>query len=256
MQRTDGRAFDELRPIRITTGYTEHAPGSVLIEFGKTRVLCTAMVEPKVPPFLIGRGTGWLTAEYAMLPSSTISRKRRENYKNGPDGRSTEISRLIGRSLRCGIDLSHFGERTLAIDCDVIQADGGTRTASITGGYVAMAVALYKLRAAERCLKPPVAAISCGVVDNELLLDLCYDEDSSAQADVNLVMAGEGFVEIQGTGEKRPVSREELYRLLDMGELGIMELFEYQKKAIDEAVASIIKQAPVVATLRHDGDDA
>jgi len=241
MQRIDGRANDELRPIKITTGFTEHALGSVLIEFGKTKVICTAMVEPKVPPFLIGKGTGWLTAEYAMLPSSTQNRKKRENYKNGPDGRSTEISRLIGRSLRCGIDLSHFGERTLAIDCDVIQADGGTRTASITGGYVAMAIALHKLRAADRCLLPPVAAVSCGVVEGELLLDLCYAEDACAQADVNLVMAGDGFVEIQGTGEKRPVAREELYQLLDMGELGIMELFEYQKRAIEEALPALQK---------------
>ncbi len=241
MQRTDGRALDELRKISITTGFTEHALGSVLIEFGKTKVICTAMVEPKVPLFLIGKGTGWLTAEYAMLPSSTQNRKKRENFRNGPDGRSTEISRLIGRSLRCGIDLSRFGERTLAIDCDVIQADGGTRTAAITGGYVALAVALHKLRAAERCLLPPVAAVSCGVVEGELLLDLCYVEDSSAQADVNLVMAGDGFVEIQGTGEKRPVSREELYTLLDMGELGIMELVEHQKRAIDEAVAGLQK---------------
>ena len=236
MARFDGRNSDELRTIKITTGYTDYALGSVLVEFGRTRVLCTAMTEQRVPPFLMGSGRGWLTAEYAMLPSSTQNRKRRENAKNGPDSRSTEISRLIGRSLRCAMDLSRFGERTMAVDCDVIQADGGTRTAAITGGYVAVAIALHKLKAAERCLKPPVAAVSCGMVDGQALLDLCYVEDSNAEADLNLVMSGDGFVEIQGTGEKRPVTAEELKKLLELGQAGIRELYAYQTAAIDAAV--------------------
>jgi len=236
MARHDGRKNDQLRTIKITTGYTDYALGSVLVEFGRTRVLCTAMTEPRVPPFLMGSGKGWLTAEYAMLPSATQNRKRRENAKNGPDSRSTEISRLIGRSLRCAMDLSRFGERTMTIDCDVIQADGGTRTAAITGGYVALALALHKLNAAERCLKEPVAAVSCGMVNGEAMLDLCYVEDSNAEADVNLVMSGDGFVEIQGTGEKRPVTPEELQQLIELGQAGIRELYAYQTAAIDAVI--------------------
>lgn len=233
MARADGRANDQLRPIRFTTNYTMHAQGSVLAEFGNTRVLCTAMVEPRVPNFMMGTGKGWLSAEYAMLPSSTNTRKKRENYKNGPDGRSVEIGRLIGRSLRDAVDLSKFGERMLMVDCDVLQADGGTRTAAITGGYIAVALALYKLNCADRCLKPPVSAVSCGVVDGVPMLDLCYVEDSTAEADVNVVMSGGGFIEVQGTGEKRPIAREELDTLLALAEKGNAELNRLQQQTID-----------------------
>jgi len=236
MERVDQRACDALRPVQITTDYTEYADGSVLIRCGKTRVLCTAMIEERVPPFLTGSGRGWLTAEYAMLPSSTPQRKKRENYKNGPDGRSVEIARLIGRSLRCAVALEKLGERTVKVDCDVLQADGGTRTASITGGYVAVALALHRAGLAETCLKSNVAAVSVGVVKDEPLLDLCYVEDSSADADVNLVMAGDAFVEVQGTGERRPIVRQELDRLLELGEKGIRELYEKQNAAIAQAL--------------------
>ena len=242
MARTDGRANDELRPVRFETNYTMHAPGSVLVEFGRTRVLCTAMVEPRVPNFLMGSGKGWLTAEYAMLPSSTNTRKKRENYKNGPDGRSVEIGRLIGRSLRDAVDLSRFGERQIIVDCDVIQADGGTRTAAITGGYVAVALALYTLNCADRCLKPPVSAVSCGVVGGVPMLDLCYVEDSSAEADVNVVMSNGGFIEVQDTGEKRPVGKEELLSLLELAEKGNAALNKLQQKAIDDWMMARLKE--------------
>ena len=237
MERVDKRKPDELRPVSIETDYTEYAGGSVLICCGKTRVLCTAMVEDKVPPFLTGSGRGWLTAEYAMLPSATPQRKKRENYKNGPDGRSTEISRLIGRSLRCAVKLSELGERTVKVDCDVLQADGGTRTASITGGYVAVALALSRL-GLSGALKQNVAAVSVGVVKDQPMLDLCYVEDSGADADVNLVMSGAEFVEVQGTGERRPIEKEELLELISLGEAGIMRLYALQNAAIEQALAA------------------
>lgn len=240
MTRADLRARDELRAIKITTGYTVHAPGSVLIECGRTRVLCTAMIEEKVPPFLEGTGKGWLTAEYAMLPSSTPQRKKRENSKNGADGRSVEIARLIGRSLRCAVDTKKIGTRSILVDCDVLQADGGTRTAAITGGYIAVALAadaLLKNGLIEQSfLKTQVAAISVGLVGGSAMLDLCYSEDSAADADVNLVMAGADYVEVQGTGERRAIMRDELNVLLDLGEAGIAQLMRLQNEAIALAI--------------------
>lgn len=239
MGRYDGRSNDQLRPIRITTGFTGNAPGSVLIEIGETRVLCTAMIEEKVPPFIAGSGKGWLTAEYSMLPSSTQQRKKRENYKNGPDGRSIEIQRLIGRSLRCAVDLSKLGEHTIQVDCDVLQADGGTRTASITGGYVAVAIAVNKLLQKQELVSDPmlkpVTAISVGIVENVAMLDLCYLEDSIADADMNIVMTTDGFVEIQGTGEKAPIGPDALHMLLDMSKTAIDQIRALQIKAIDRA---------------------
>lgn len=240
MTRADLRARDELRNFKITTGYTEHAPGSVLIECGRTRVLCTAMIEEKVPPFLEGTGKGWLSAEYAMLPSSTPQRKKRENVKNGADGRSVEIARLIGRSLRCAVDTKRIGARSILVDCDVLQADGGTRTAAITGGYIAIALAADALVKSglikQTFLKAQVAAISVGIVGGFAMLDLCYSEDSAAEADMNLVMAGADYVEVQGTGEKRAILRSELDELLNLGEKGIAQLMRLQNEAIEAAI--------------------
>ena len=219
------RMPEEKRPVRIIPDYTEMAAGSVLIECGRTRVICTASVQEGVPPFLKGRGQGWLTAEYAMLPGSTPDRKARDGVKK--DGRSVEIQRLIGRSLRAACDLGLLGERTIYIDCDVIQADGGTRTASITGGFVALCLAVDKLLKAGKIVDSPiirqVAAISVGVIDGTCMLDLDYAQDSRAEVDMNVVMTkdrrGEtGFVEVQGTGERKCYSRGELNRLIDLAE--------------------------------------
>ena len=237
--RIDGRKENEMRDVCIQTGYTEYAPGSVLVKFGKTRVLCTAMPGNRVPPFLEGTGRGFVTAEYAMLPSSTPDRKKRENVKNGADGRSVEISRLIGRALRCAVDLKALGERMIHIDCDVLQADGGTRTAAITGGYVALVLLLNRLVKERELSRSPVigqvAAVSAGLVDGRVLLDLCYEEDSKAEADCNIVMMGDSFVEIQGTGERRPISERELSELVDVSKIGIKQLMALQQQAIDTA---------------------
>ncbi len=235
--RIDGRAKDELRPVQITLGYQAFAEGSVLIEQGKTRVLCAVSVEERVPGFLKGQGSGWITAEYAMLPRSTITRTPRDIVSGRIAGRSQEIQRLIGRSLRAVVDLSTLGERTLIVDCDVLQADGGTRTAAITGGYVALFQALSNLKKKgvleEIPLKAAVAAVSVGIVDGEVLLDLCYDEDYRAEVDFNVVMTDKGeFVEIQGTAETRPFSREIMDSLLSLAEKGIKELFQIQKRVI------------------------
>ena len=233
------RMPEEKRPVRIIPDYTEMAAGSVLIECGRTRVICTASVQEGVPPFLKGRGQGWLTAEYAMLPGSTPDRKARDGVKK--DGRSVEIQRLIGRSLRAACDLGLLGERTIYIDCDVIQADGGTRTASITGGFVALCLAVDKLLKAGKIVDSPiirqVAAISVGVIDGTCTLDLDYAQDSRAEVDMNVVMTkdrrGEtGFVEVQGTGEGRPFTHEELGALLALGEKGCRELISYQKDVL------------------------
>ena len=254
MTRSKNRRFDELRPVNIIPHFTEMAAGSVLIECGKTRVICTASVEEGVPPFLKGTGKGWLTAEYAMLPGSTNRRKQREYSKR--DGRSVEIQRLIGRSLRACCDLTRMGERTIYLDCDVIQADGGTRTASITGSFVALCLAVDKLMKEGQMLDSPVtrqlAAVSCGVVDEDALLDLEYIEDSRAQVDMNLVMTRDPetgemeYVEIQGTGEGRTLHKSELATLLDLGEKGISHLMDRQLEALDEAAQVIGKKQKLV----------
>nr|MBL8457053.1 ribonuclease PH [Zoogloeaceae bacterium] len=235
--RPSNRKPDQLRPIRITRNYTRHAEGSVLIEFGDTRVLCTASVEDNVPPFLRGRGQGWLTAEYGMLPRSTHTRSAREAAKGKQSGRTQEIQRLIGRSLRAAVDLKALGERQVIIDCDVLQADGGTRTASITGACVAVHDALERLVATGKLASNPmhtlVAAVSVGIVAGEAVLDLDYEEDASCDTDMNVVMmAGGGFIEVQGTAEGQAFSRAELDALLRLAERGIAELVEAQKAAL------------------------
>ena len=231
--RIDNRANDQARPVEIIPDFVRTADGSCLIATGNTRVICTASVEETVPPFLKGKGQGWVTAEYAMLPASTTQRKKRDGIKK--DGRSVEIQRLIGRSLRQAIDLTLLGERTITLDCDVLEADGGTRTASITGAMVALTLAVDKLMQEGKLLQSPlihqVAAVSVGVVDDTPCCDLCYVEDSSAQVDMNLVMneAGE-FIEIQGTGEGRAFTRTELDQLLSLGEAGICTLMDRQRE--------------------------
>ncbi len=235
--RPSNRRPDELRPVRITRHYTCHAEGSVLIEFGNTKVICTASVEESVPGFLKGKGQGWVTAEYGMLPRSTHSRMKREAAGGKQGGRTLEIQRLIGRSLRAIVDLQKLGERQITLDCDVIQADGGTRTASITGAYVALVDAINGLIAAgkltESPIKEAVAAISVGVFEGKPVLDLDYPEDSGCETDMNVVMAESGhFIEIQGTAEGVPFSRAEMNTLLDLAETGIRELFTLQKQAL------------------------
>ncbi len=237
MSRADGRALDQLRPVRILPDFITTAPGSVLIEWGGTRVICTASMEEKNAPFRIGTGKGWLTAEYDMLPASTDRRKSRSRGK--VDGRSTEIQRLIGRSLRSVMDFEALGERSIYIDCDVIQADGGTRTASITGGYVALALACRRWVEAGILEKNPireaVAAVSVGIVEDIPRLDLMYVEDSAAQVDMNVVLTASGrFIELQGTGEERPFSQEELDRLLALARKGAGELLELQRRTLEE----------------------
>ena len=232
--RKDGREDNELRPITLIRDFTDTKGGSVLIRWGNTRVLCTALLEEATMPFLKGTGKGWLTAEYAMLPSSTGNRKKRDYLKQ--DGRSTEIQRLIGRSLRAGVDLNKLGERVIYVDCDVLQADGGTRTASITGAYVAVALGVQKWLREGRLEEDPmihrIAAVSVGIVNDRPMLDLCYGEDSAAQVDMNLVMDETGaFIEVQGTGEGRAFSRAELDALLSLGESGIRALMEKQRAA-------------------------
>jgi len=229
--RIDGRKADELRRIKITRNYIKSAEGSVLIEMGDTRVICTATVDNSVPPFLRGKGTGWVTAEYAMLPRSSAQRIQRERAKIG--GRTHEIQRLIGRALRSVVDMKALGERSVLIDCDVVQADGGTRTASITGAYIALVDALRHVKKQGMIASVPVedhlAAVSVGIVDGKPMLDLCYTEDSSAEVDMNLVMTGKGgIVEIQGTAEGEPFSKTELAKLLALGEKGIKALIKKQ----------------------------
>ncbi len=235
--RPSGRVNDELRTIKITRNYTKHAEGSVLVEFGDTKVLCTASVEDRVPPWLKGKGSGWVTAEYGMLPRSTGSRMRRESSAGKMTGRTQEIQRLIGRSLRASVDLEALAERVVTIDCDVIQADGGTRTASITGGYVALCDAISYLQQNKVLKRNPiygaVAAVSVGIYNGDVVLDLDYDEDSSAETDLNLVMneAG-GFIEIQGTAEGHAFRDDELQTMLAYGKKGIMEIIESQRAAL------------------------
>ncbi len=236
-QRSGGRAADQLRPVRLTRGYTVHAEGSVLVEFGATRVLCTASVEEKVPGHKRGSGEGWVTAEYGMLPRATHTRSDREASRGKQSGRTQEIQRLIGRSLRAVFDLKKLGERTIQLDCDVLQADGGTRTAAITGAYVAAHDAITRLIAegklAESPLLAAVAAISVGIVDGTPLLDLEYTEDSACDTDMNVVMTGVGhFVEVQGTAEGKAFSRAEMNALLALAEKGISELMAAQQHSL------------------------
>ncbi len=236
--RPSGRASDALRAVRLTRGFTRHAEGSVLVEFGDTRVLCTASVEDKVPPFLRGRGQGWLTAEYGMLPRATHTRGDREAARGKQSGRTQEIQRLIGRSLRAVVDLARLGERTIQIDCDVLQADGGTRTAAITGAWVAVHDAIEWLRergqvAADSPLLDSVAAVSVGLWRGQPVLDLDYAEDSTCDTDMNVVMTGSGgIVEVQGTAEGRPFSRAQVDALLDLAAAGIGRLAIAQRQAI------------------------
>jgi len=239
--RIDERRWNQIRPVRMTPGFVDYPEGSVLVEMGGTRVLCNATVENSVPPWLLGSGSGWVSAEYALLPRSTHQRTRRETQGFG--GRTQEIRRLIGRSLRAAVDLVKLGERRIMVDCDVLQADGGTRTASITGGYVALALAVHGL--AERGMVPrdtlltEVAAVSLGLVDGQLLLDLCYAEDSAATVDLNVVMTGSGhLVEVQGTAEGTPFDRQSLDSMLDLATEGIDELLKHQRKALWEAIES------------------
>ncbi|HXW47401.1 MAG TPA: ribonuclease PH [Streptosporangiaceae bacterium] len=239
MSRPDGRSAEQLRDIRITRGWLAHAEGSVLVEFGATRVLCAASVAEEVPRWRRGSGQGWVTAEYAMLPRSTNTRSDRESVRGRIGGRTHEISRLVGRSLRACVDARALGENTIVIDCDVLQADGGTRTAAITGGYVALADAVAWLKGRKRCKGEPlvtsVAAVSVGIVGGEPRLDLCYEEDVAAETDMNVVCTGSGgFVEVQGTAEREPFSRELLDELLDLALSGCAELTKLQHAALSE----------------------
>ncbi|HYK74851.1 MAG TPA: ribonuclease PH [Pseudoneobacillus sp.] len=245
--RVDGRQVEELRPIHIETNYIMHPEGSVLISVGNTKVICTASIEDRVPPFMRNSGKGWITAEYAMLPRATGTRNIRESSKGKVSGRTMEIQRLIGRALRAVVNLESIGEKTIWIDCDVIQADGGTRTASITGAYVAMVQALHKLVVNKSISKFPVhdflAATSVGILeDGKTVLDLNYIEDSQAQVDMNVVMTGNGeFVELQGTGEESTFSYNQLQELLKTAQNGLMEIFEHQKTSLGEDVVKLIQ---------------
>lgn len=235
--RPDGRKPDQLRHIKITRHYNKYAEGSVLIEEGDTKIICTASIEDKVPPFLKGSGEGWITSEYSMLPRANQVRKPRDITKGKTDGRAMEIQRLIGRALRSVVDLKALGEKTIWIDCDVIQADGGTRTASITGAFVALVDAVNTLHRSSPFKIYPirqfVSAVSVGIVDGEKLMDLCYMEDSNAKVDMNIIMTDSGeFVEIQGTGEQSPFSRKNLDELISLGEKGIKQLIGIQKESL------------------------
>ncbi len=235
--RIDGRRRDQIRPVKVTRNFTKHAEGSVLIEMGDTKVICTASVEEKVPPFLKGKGTGWVTAEYAMLPRATHDRSPRESVKGKQGGRTLEIQRLVGRALRAVIDTGRLGERTIWIDCDVIQADGGTRTASITGAFIALADAITVLKKKELLKVNPLtdylAAISIGKVGGQVMVDLAYEEDSHAEVDLNLVMTGAGqYVEVQGTAERTPFNKKDMDEFLDLGWGAIRELVDVQKSLI------------------------
>ncbi len=235
--RAEGRASGALRPVRLTRHYTRHAEGSVLVEFGHTQVICTASIEDKVPAFLKGRGQGWLTAEYGMLPRATHTRGEREAARGRQSGRTQEIQRLIGRSLRAVVDLARLGERTVQVDCDVIQADGGTRTAAITGAFVAVQDACTRLQSQSQLdawpMRDFVAAVSVGLHGDEALLDLDYAEDAACATDMNVVMTGQGrFVEVQGTAEGEPFDERQLQRMLDLARSGIAELVGLQKRAL------------------------
>ncbi len=253
--RLDGRKNDELRPVRLVRGYLKYPEGSALVEMGETMVICTASVEEKVPPFLRGEGKGWVTAEYGMLPRSTEIRLVRDSTRGRANSRSLEIQRLIGRSLRAVVDLSALGECTVWLDCDVIQADGGTRTAAITGSYLALVDALLDLKAEGRIKKLPLkdylAAVSVGLVRGEPLLDLNFEEDSVAAVDFNTVMTGSGkLVEVQGTAEETPFDRDQLDYLLDLAAIGVEMLIQEQKRVLGEACAAV---EAAVAAYRVNG---
>ena len=234
-KRPSGRAPDEIRIISIETGFARHAEGSALIRVGGTEVLCTATIEDRVPPFLRNKGQGWITAEYGMLPRATHSRGQREAAKGKQSGRTQEIQRLIARSLRACVDLKKIGERTITLDCDVLNADGGTRCASITGAWVALSLALKKAKRSQ-ALTAQVAAVSCGLTEAGAVLDLDYIEDSSAQADTNFVLTADGgIIEIQGTAEDKPFQESEFFELLRLAKLGTARLFEAQNKALETA---------------------
>ncbi|MDN5331755.1 MAG: ribonuclease [Tepidanaerobacteraceae bacterium] len=246
MARVDGREFNEIRCVRITRHFNKYAEGSVLIEAGDTKVICTATVDEKVPPFLRGKGQGWITAEYSMLPRATELRNVRETLR--PNGRTMEIQRLIGRALRSVVDLAAMGERTVWLDCDVIQADGGTRTAAITGAFVALVDAFKHLKDKGDLEIIPVnnfvAAVSVGIVEGEKLLDLNFDEDSKAQVDMNVVMTDKGqIVEIQGTGEAFPFTRQDLDELLDLAQKGILDLIAIQKEVLKDILSEVENNA-------------
>ena len=235
--RPSKRAPDQMREIKIPRNYTKHAEGSVLVEFGDTKVICTASVESRLPPWLKGKGKGWVTAEYGMLPRSTGSRMGREAARGKQGGRTMEIQRLIGRSLRAAVDMKVLGEQQITVDCDVIQADGGTRTASITGGFVALSDAINQLMkkgvVKQNPIVTPIASISVGIYNGTAVLDLDYDEDSSAETDMNVVMNGDGqFIEVQGTAEEAPFSMEEMQQMLALAQQGITDLIEHQQEAL------------------------
>ncbi len=238
-KRAGGRAYDELRPVKLTPNFTRYAEGSVLIEVGETRVICTASIDERVPIFLRGQGKGWVTAEYSMLPRATETRTQRETGRN-LSGRTQEIQRLIGRSLRAVVQANRLGERTIYLDCDVIQADGGTRTASITGAFVALVLALRKLYNDGKIAAPLpvldyVAAVSVGVINSQVLLDLAYVEDSRAEVDMNIVRTGSGqFIEIQGTAESKPFTREQMDQMTELASLGITQLVEQQRSILGD----------------------
>lgn len=247
--RIDGRKPDELRKVVLTPHCNRYAEGSVMVEFGHTRVICTATVDEKVPPFMKGQGRGWVTAEYAMLPRATQVRNQRESIKGKPGGRTMEIQRLIGRALRSVVDLNALGERTVTLDCDVVQADGGTRVASITGAFVAMVLAMHKLVKDGKLAGVPatdyLASVSAGIVGGEARVDLNYEEDAQAQVDMNVVMTGAGaFVEIQGTGEQSPFSREQLEQLLTLSEAAIRRLIGMQRQVLEADGIRIGEIAP------------
>jgi ribonuclease PH len=236
-ERTDGRAPDQLRPVKITPGYLPYAEGSVLIEMGLTRVVCAASLEDRVPPFLRNSGQGWITAEYSMLPRATLQRTPREIGRGGPSGRTHEIQRLIGRSLRAIADMKALGERTVTIDCDVLQADGGTRTAAITGAYVAFALAGQRLlksgKLSANLVTNQMAAVSVGIVERVPMLDLKYDEDSRAEVDMNIICTSDGrFIEVQGTAEREPFTREQMDQLLGLADKGIKALINLQLETL------------------------
>ncbi|AZK48335.1 ribonuclease PH [Paenibacillus lentus] len=242
--RINGRKANERRPLTLTANINKYAEGSVYIEVGDTKVICTATVEEKVPMFMKGQGKGWVTAEYSMLPRATHSRNQRESARGKQSGRTMEIQRLIGRALRSVVDLHALGERSITIDCDVLQADGGTRTTSITGAFVALALAVNKIVQKHSLPVFPItdylASISVGIVGEETLLDLNYEEDSKAKVDMNVVMTGQGqFVEVQGTGEENPFSREELNKMLELAEQGIHEMIEIQREALGPIASKI-----------------
>ena len=247
MNRHDGRSADELRPVIIDTDFLKHPEGSVLITVGETKVICTASIEDRVPPFMRGKGKGWIAAEYSMLPRATEQRNIREAAKGKLSGRTMEIQRLIGRSLRSVVNLEGFGERTIWVDCDVIQADGGTRTASITGAFVAVVMALKNFKDKQKIKSLPVtdflAAVSVGMdLEEQEMLDLCYSEDAAAAVDMNIVMTGTGkFVELQGTGEEASSSNEQLDRMLSLGEKGLQEIFMIQRQVLGDTVNEIGK---------------